>query len=43
MKLTVNVPDDLASRLSAAGADLSRHALEAFASEEYWVLEPAIN
>jgi hypothetical protein len=35
MKLNVQIPDDLASRLSAAGADLSRRALEAFALEEY--------
>jgi uncharacterized protein UPF0175 len=35
MNLTVQIPDDLASRLSAAGADLSRRALEAFALEEY--------
>lgn len=35
MNLTVQIPDDLASRLSAAGADLSRRALEAFVLEEY--------
>jgi hypothetical protein len=35
MNLTVHVPDDLASRLSAAGGDLSRRALEAFALEEF--------
>jgi hypothetical protein len=35
MKLNVQIPDDLASRLSAAGTDLSRRALEAFALEEY--------
>jgi len=35
MNLTVQIPDDLASRLSAAGADLSRRALEAFALVEY--------
>ena len=35
MNLTVQIPDDLASRLSAAGGDLSRRALEAFALEEY--------
>ena len=35
MNLTVQIPDDLATRLSAAGADLSRRALEAFALEEY--------
>jgi len=35
MNLTIQIPDDLASRLNAAGADLSRRALEAFALEEY--------
>jgi hypothetical protein len=35
MNLTVEIPDDLAGRLSAAGADLSRRALEAFALDEY--------
>ena len=35
MNLTVQIPDDLASRLSAVGGDLSRRALEAFALEEY--------
>ena len=35
MNLTVNIPDDLASRLSADGTDLSRRALEALVSEEY--------
>jgi hypothetical protein len=35
MNVTVQIPDDLAGRLSAAGADLSRRALEAFALEEY--------
>ncbi len=35
MNLTLQIPDDLASRLNAAGADLSRRALEAFALEEY--------
>jgi hypothetical protein len=35
MNLTVHIPDDLASRLSAAGGDLSRRALEAFALEEF--------
>ena len=33
MNLTVHIPDDLASRLSAAGGDLSRRALEALAAE----------
>ena len=35
MNLTVHIPDDLAGRLSVAGADLSRRALEALAAEEY--------
>ena len=35
MHVTVDIPDDLAKRLIAAGADLSRRALEAFALEEY--------
>nr|WP_294555760.1 UPF0175 family protein [uncultured Rhodopila sp.] len=35
MNLTVSIPDDLARRLEADGADLSRRALEALASEEY--------
>jgi len=35
MNLTVHIPDDLATRLSAAGGDLSRRALEALAAEEY--------
>ena len=35
MDLTLVIPDDLAGRLSASGADLSRRALEAFALEEY--------
>lgn len=35
MKLIVHIPDDLAARLSAAGGDLSRRALEASAAEEY--------
>jgi len=35
MNVTVQIPDDLAKRLAAAGADLSRRALEAFAAEEY--------
>src|SRR5579875_484010 len=32
---TLVIPDDVAARLSASGADLSRRALEAFAVEEY--------
>lgn len=35
MNLTVEIPDDVAGRLSAAGGDLSRRALEAFAADEY--------
>jgi hypothetical protein len=35
VNVTVHIPDDLASRLTAAGADLSRRALEALAAEEY--------
>jgi hypothetical protein len=35
MNLTIRVPDDLAKRLGADGADLSHRALEALASEEY--------
>jgi len=35
MNFTVQIPDDLANRLTAAGVDLSRRALEALAAEEY--------
>jgi hypothetical protein len=35
MNVTVQIPDDLARRLTAAGGDLSRRALEALAAEEY--------
>ena len=35
MIVTVQIPDDLAMRLTAAGGDLSRRALEALAVEEY--------
>lgn len=35
MNVTIPIPDDLAKRLSAAGVDLSRRALEGFALEEY--------
>jgi hypothetical protein len=35
MNLIVHIPDDLASRLSAAGGDSSRRAPEALAAEEY--------
>jgi len=33
--VTLHIPDDLAERLSGAGGDLSRRALEALAAEEY--------
>ena len=33
--MTVEIPDDLASQMGAAGGDLSRRALEALAIEEY--------
>lgn len=35
MQVTVDIPDDVADRLKAAGGDLSRRALEGFALEEY--------
>ena len=35
MQVTVDIPDDVAERLMAAGGDLSRRALEALALEEY--------
>lgn len=35
MQVIVDIPDDLAERLKAAGGDLSRRALEALALEEY--------
>jgi hypothetical protein len=35
MNVTVQIPDDLAKRLTAEGGDLSRRALEALAAEEY--------
>ena len=35
MNLTLPIPDDLAERLGANGADLTRRALEALAVEEY--------
>jgi hypothetical protein len=35
MELTVQIPDDVAQRLSAAGGDLSRRALEALVAEEF--------
>ena len=33
MELTLRIPDDVAQKLSAAGGDLSRRALEALALE----------
>jgi Uncharacterised protein family (UPF0175) len=35
MNLTIEIPDDVAQRLSAAGGDLSRRALDALVAEEY--------
>ena len=35
MNITVEIPDEIASRLIADGGDLSRRALEALALEEY--------
>jgi hypothetical protein len=35
MNFVVEIPDDVAQRLAAAGGDLSRRALEALALEEY--------
>jgi hypothetical protein len=35
MNLTVHIPDDVAGRLTAAGGDLERRALEALGLEEY--------
>jgi len=35
MEITLRIPDDVAKRLSAAGGDLSRRALEALALEGY--------
>jgi hypothetical protein len=34
MNLTVEIPDDIACRLTATGDDLARRALEVFAVEE---------
>lgn len=34
MQFTVEIPDDLARRVIAAGGDVSRQAVEAFALEE---------
>jgi len=35
MNVTLEIPDDVAQRLSASGGDLSRRALQALAAEEY--------
>ena len=35
MVITVQIPDDLACRMTATGEDLSRRALEALALEEF--------
>ena len=35
MNVSMEIPDDLALRLGATGAELSRRALEAFALDEY--------
>ena len=35
MEVTLHIPDDIANRLSAAGGDVSRRALEAIALEGY--------
>ncbi len=35
MDLTVQIPDDVARSMSAAGGDLARRALEALALEEF--------
>ena len=35
MNVTVRIPDELAARLSAEGADLERRALEGFGLAEY--------
>src|SRR5712692_5521642 len=35
MEVTLRIPDDVAQRLSAAGGDVSRRALEALALEGY--------
>ena len=35
MEVTLNIPDDIASRMTVAGGDLSRRALEGLAIEEY--------
>lgn len=35
MEVTVQIPDDIAARLRAAGDDLPRRTLEALVAEEY--------
>lgn len=35
MQLTIEIPDDFAGHFRAGGTDLSRHALELLALEEY--------
>jgi hypothetical protein len=35
MEFTIQIPDELASRMSASGGDLSRRALEALVLEEF--------
>ena len=35
MQVTMQIPDDIAIRMTAAGGDLSRRALEAFVADEY--------
>src|SRR5213592_1351033 len=35
MEVTLNIPDEVAKRLSASGGDVSRRALEAIALEGY--------
>lgn len=35
MEVTVEIPDDIASRMTAEGGDLSRRALEALVAEEF--------
>jgi uncharacterized protein YgbK (DUF1537 family) len=35
MNVVINIPDDVARRLTATGGDLSRRALEALGLEEY--------
>ncbi len=35
MEVTVQIPDDIANRMTANGVDLSRRALESLVAEEY--------